>query len=100
MIATGCSGDPAGGKGWMPSQYNSAGSWPVKVKGRIAIDDNNLSIERDDAKCILCGQCIEVCKNVMSVYGTYELPIKNDTPCVNCGQCSLWCPSGAITEKK
>ena len=99
VIATGCSGDPAGGKGWMPSQYNSAGSWPVKVKGRIAIDDNNLSIERDDAKCILCGQCIEVCKNVMSVYGTYELPIKNDTPCVNCGQCSLWCPSGAITEK-
>ena len=35
----------------------------------------------------------------MSVYGSYELPLKKDIPCVNCGQCSLWCPTGAITEK-
>ncbi len=99
LVASGCSGDQAGGKGWMPSQYENKGNYAAKVKGRIAIDEDNPSIMRDDAKCILCGQCIEVCKNTMSVYGSYNLPIKKETPCVNCGQCVLWCPSGAITEK-
>lgn len=99
ILASGCSGKTAGGKGWMPSQYEGTGNWPAKVKGRIAIADDNPSIARDDAKCVLCGQCIEVCKNVMSVYGSYELPLKKEIPCVNCGQCSLWCPTGAITEK-
>ncbi|MDR1320763.1 MAG: [FeFe] hydrogenase, group A [Gracilibacteraceae bacterium] len=88
----------AGGDGWMPSQYNVAGSWPVQVKGRIAIDSLNPSITRDDQKCILCGQCIEVCKNVETVYDFYELPLKEEAICVHCGQCTHWCPSGAITE--
>lgn len=99
ILASGCSGKTAGGKGWMPTQYEGKGAWPAQVKGRIAIADDNPSIARDDAKCILCGQCIEVCKNVMSVYGSYELPLKKEIPCVNCGQCTLWCPTGAITEK-
>lgn len=97
---SGCSNESAGGKGWMPSQYNVPANWPVQVKGRIPIDSNNVSIERDDAKCILCGQCLEVCRNVMSVYGYYELPVKKEIVCVNCGQCTLWCPTGAITERQ
>lgn len=88
----------AGGEGWMPTQYNIPGSWPTQVRGRVAIDPSNPSIKRDDQKCILCGQCIEVCKNVQTVYGHYELPLKNDLVCVHCGQCTHWCPSGAITE--
>lgn len=99
ILAAGCSGKTAGGKGWIPSQYEGTGNWQAQVKGRIAIASSNVSIERNDSKCILCGQCIEVCKKVMSVYGSYELPLKKDIPCVNCGQCSLWCPTGAITEK-
>lgn len=95
----GCTSEPTGGKGWMPNQYNVAAGWPVQVKGRVPIDRNNPSIERDDTKCILCGQCLEVCKNVVSVYGYYELPIKNDITCIHCGQCTLWCPTGAITER-
>lgn len=96
---SGCSQDPAGGKGWLPQQYQVASSWPVQVKGRIPIDPSNPSIVRDDKKCILCGQCIEVCESVQSVYGYYETPIKNDITCVNCGQCTLWCPTAAITER-
>lgn len=88
----------AGGEGWMPTQYNIPGSWPTQVRGRVAIDPSNPSITRDDQKCILCGQCIEVCKNVQTVYENYELPLKNDLVCVHCGQCTHWCPSGAITE--
>ncbi|SHE29640.1 [FeFe] hydrogenase, group A [Desulforamulus putei] len=95
----GCSQDPAGGKGWLPQQYQVASSWPVQVKGRIPIDPNNPSIVRDDKKCILCGQCIEACERVQTVYGYYETPIKDDITCVNCGQCTLWCPTAAITER-
>lgn len=96
---TGCSQEPAGGSGWLPQQYQVASSWPVQVKGRIPIDPNNPSIVRDDKKCILCGQCIEACERVQTVYGYYETPIKDDITCVNCGQCTLWCPTAAITER-
>lgn len=95
----GCSKDAVGGKGWMPGQYQVPGNWPVQVKGRIPIDPANPSIVRDDRKCILCGQCLEVCEKVQTVYGYYELPVKKDITCVNCGQCTLWCPTAAITER-
>lgn len=73
---SGCSTDAVGGKGWIPGQYQVPGNWPVKVKGRIPIDPANPSIVRDDQKCILCGQCLDVCEKVQTVYGYYELPIK------------------------
>lgn len=95
----GCASGPVGGKGWMPQQYQVPGNWPIQVKGRIPIDPDNPSIVRDDRKCILCGQCLEVCEKVQTVYGYYELPIKNDITCVDCGQCTLWCPTAAITER-
>ncbi|WP_378950503.1 [FeFe] hydrogenase, group A [Pelosinus sp. sgz500959] len=95
----GCTNESVGGKGWIPGQYGGTGNWPVQVKGRIPIDPNNPSIVRDDRKCILCGQCLEVCEKVQSVYGYYELPIKNDITCVGCGQCAQWCPTAAIRER-
>ncbi|MDR1605373.1 MAG: [FeFe] hydrogenase, group A [Gracilibacteraceae bacterium] len=88
----------AGAAGWMPSQYNVPAGWPVQVRGRVAIAPDNPSITRDNEKCILCGQCIEVCKNVQSVFDNYELPFKEEIICIHCGQCTHWCPSGAITE--
>lgn len=90
--------DAAGGEGWLPSQYNEPGGWPTQVKGRVPIDPGNPSITRDDQKCILCGQCLEVCQNVQTIFAEYSLPLKNDIICVHCGQCAMWCPSGAITE--
>ena len=98
-LATGCTGEPIGGKGWVPSQYESTGNFPTQVRGRIPIDPDNPTIMRDDQKCILCGQCIEVCDREQAVMGHYELPLIDDVPCIGCGQCTLWCPTGAITEK-
>jgi len=98
-LATGCTGNPSGGTGWMPSQYESTGNFPVQVRGRVPIDPNNLTIQRDDQKCILCGQCAEVCERDMAVMGHYELPLIDDIPCVGCGQCTLWCPTGSIIER-
>ncbi|NLI93302.1 MAG: hydrogenase [Peptococcaceae bacterium] len=88
----------AGGNGWLPTQYNIPGSWPTLVRGRVPIEVTNPSIVRDSQKCILCGQCIEVCKNVQSVFGHYSLPLIEGIVCVNCGQCIHLCPSGAISE--
>lgn len=86
-----------GAEGWMPHEYNAPGNWPLQVKGRVPIDPDNPSIVRDDRLCVLCGQCIEACQKVQTVYGSYKLPVKDDFICVHCGQCTLWCPTGAIT---
>lgn len=99
ITMAGCSNETAGGNGWMPKQYQVASSWPVQVKGRIPIEPTSLSIVRDDKKCILCGQCLEACEKVQSVFGYYDLPIKKEAICVDCGQCTLWCPTAAITER-
>ena len=100
-LLSGCGGEMknAGGGGWLPDQYSQNGAWPATVRGRVAIAPHNPSIMRDDEKCILCGQCAEVCDKVMSVHNHYPLPITDGVACVHCGQCTLWCPSGAITER-
>lgn len=104
-LAAGCAGclrspvGETGGEGWVPYQYEAAGTWPAQVRGRVPIDPANPAIVRDDEKCILCGQCLEVCRHTQSVFGYYELPIVDDIVCINCGQCALACPTGAISER-
>lgn len=88
-----------GGEGWLPYQYNTTGTTLAQVRGRVPIDLDNPSIMRDDQKCILCGQCLETCQNIESVYGYYSLPIVDETICINCGQCSMSCPTEAISER-
>lgn len=91
--------DPPDGTGWLPEQYHNSGNCPSTVRGRVPIDPKNPSILREDKACILCGQCLEVCQNVETVYNYYELPIIDEFICVHCGQCAIHCPSGAIRER-
>lgn len=78
----------------------------------IQIDKVCPSIERDPAKCILCGRCIRVCDEVIGVsaidvigrgsdsrIGTSYNKGLNLQTCVKCGQCIMVCPTGALTEK-
>ncbi|NLS84608.1 MAG: 4Fe-4S binding protein [Ruminococcaceae bacterium] len=71
---------------------------PLSV--RVPIEKDNPAICRDEAKCIKCGQCKDVCTNYIGVLGTYTLEQTNDNAvCVYCGQCSNVCPVDSITEK-
>ncbi len=74
--------------------------------------DENSFIERNTAKCILCGLCVRSCREVMDIHAiglmgrgfktevspAFALPL-DQTKCNNCGLCVQLCPTGALTEK-
>lgn len=77
----------------------------------VTVDRLTPSIKRDTSKCVLCGRCIERCKNAhgLSVLGfekrgfkTIVAPAENrsfaNSPCILCGQCVSVCPTGALME--
>lgn len=72
----------------------------LSIEVRVPIEPDNPSIEREEAKCIKCGQCKNICTDYIGVHGTYTLEGTNDTAvCINCGQCANVCPVSSITEK-
>ena len=76
------------------------------------IDNSNPTLVRDQEKCILCGRCIRVCRDVqgMNVYSfagrgfntivstAFEQDLLH-AECSYCGQCANVCPTAAIVEK-
>lgn len=71
----------------------------LSVDVRVPIDFDNPSIMRHEEKCIKCGQCKNICKDYISVLGTYSLAeTKDRAVCSNCGQCANVCPVESITE--
>ena len=75
------------------------------------IDRLTPSIVRDTSKCILCGRCVERCKNAHGLgilgfekrgFNTVVAPAENRSfaasPCILCGQCVSVCPTGALME--
>lgn len=82
------------------------------AKSVTTLDEVGPSIVRDTSKCILCGRCVERCKNAHGNgilgfenrgFRTIVAPAQNrnfiDSPCIMCGQCVSVCPTGALMEK-
>lgn len=79
------------------------------AKRHYTDDDQNPFIERNMAKCILCGRCVRVCNEVMGVHAidfayrgfTSKIcpPFEKDLDCEFCGQCLSICPTGALTNR-
>jgi predicted molibdopterin-dependent oxidoreductase YjgC len=81
-------------------------------KHRVEIEDDNPLIARDLDKCISCGRCVRICREVQGcdVYDTngrgfdslpgtpFDLPLL-DAGCEFCGQCVSTCPTGALTDR-
>ena len=75
------------------------------------VDELAPGLIRNSAKCILCGRCIERCKEAQGIsilgfekrgFQTIVSPIQNrsfaESPCLQCGQCVNVCPTGALME--
>ena len=75
------------------------------------VDRLTPSIYRDTSKCVLCGRCVERCKNAHGLgilgfenrgFNTSVAPAENRSfaasPCILCGQCVSVCPTGALME--
>ncbi len=82
------------------------------VLERKEIDDHNPSLVRNANRCIKCGRCVDVCKEVQEMHVLdlmgrgHDLEITpafgrylSDEFCTFCGQCANLCPVGAIIEK-
>ncbi len=77
------------------------------------IESLNPVMERDQSKCILCGKCVRVCREVQcttaiefigrgfesKIATGFDSPI-DEKNCRLCGQCITMCPTGAITNKQ
>lgn len=84
----------------------------IGEKKNHAIDISSASMERDPAKCILCGRCVRTCNEIQKVSAidftnrgfrtNVTTPYNkglNISDCILCGQCILVCPTAALRER-
>jgi predicted molibdopterin-dependent oxidoreductase YjgC len=84
----------------------------VAPEDMYKIENENPFIEFDANKCILCGKCVRVdkeiqCSDVLEfsergydskIFTPFGLDIEEEfSDCVHCGQCVEMCPTGALT---
>lgn len=60
---------------------------------------NVVTLAWDDAKCIHCGQCIEVCPHGVFGRESGKIKLQNRDSCMECGACAQNCPVKAITVR-
>jgi NADH-quinone oxidoreductase subunit G/NADP-reducing hydrogenase subunit HndD len=83
-----------------------------RTRKKGAVDRSAAGIQRDNDKCVLCGRCVAVCREVQGVSAIDFVGRGSRTRiaafmdrgvgksvCIQCGQCSVVCPTGAIVER-
>jgi formate dehydrogenase major subunit len=91
---------------YQATQKKFGGSWQ-----QFHVDFSHPHIEIDNNKCILCGRCVRICREVVGAnalglvnrgFETYVAPSLGttlaETNCESCGMCISTCPTGALTE--
>jgi len=79
----------------------------------MPVDTSNPAFDFDPNKCILCGKCVRVCKEIIGLgaidfaergyksrVSTFAGKAWADTICQSCGECVERCPTGALMPKK
>lgn len=95
------------------SEYQSEQKHYEGKFNEFKVDFSHPHIEIDNNKCILCGRCIRICKEVAGAnalgfinrgFKTFVAPSMGlsltETSCEDCGLCISTCPTGAIAENK
>lgn len=107
---------PKQGKCELLEVANIVGARDQKFMGQqspATVDQIAPGLMRNTAKCILCGRCIERCKEAHGIgilgfenrgFNVVVGPANNrsfaESPCLQCGQCVNVCPTGALYENE
>ncbi len=78
----------------------------------LPVDDRDPLIERDYNLCVLCGRCVQMCRDVRNIgiysfiyrgynaiVGTAYNRTLRESDCRFCGACVEVCPTGALQDK-
>ena len=69
----------------------------LPLNTRVAVNEGNPALARDEALCIKCSMCATTCRDYVGVNGHYDLRATGDRAiCVHCGQCINVCPTGSL----
>ena len=83
------------------------------TRERLPQDESSYAIIRNPNKCILCGDCVRVCREIQGmgildfvnrgsearVRPAFNEPMLH-TRCISCGQCAAVCPTNAIRVRR
>lgn len=79
----------------------------------LSLDESNPFFVRDPNRCVLCGRCVQTCRELqgvgavdfvgrgyLTVVDTFDHVPLADSICESCGECVVHCPTGALARRE